>query len=75
MKVGDLVRYDPGSTWTEQQKKDNCAFGVVIKISYRSMSYSRPSSQDSVLVKWVSHTRDDASWETANKLELISENR
>ena len=34
MKVGDLVRYDPGPDWTDQEKKDNCAIGLVIEVSY-----------------------------------------
>jgi len=74
MKVGDLVRYDPGPDWTDQEKKDNCAVGLVIKISYRSMSFSRPMP-DSALIQWTSHKRDDASWETASNLELISASR
>ena len=34
MRVGDLVRYDPGPDWTDQEKKDNCAIGLVIEVSY-----------------------------------------
>ena len=67
MKVGDLVRYDPGSTWTEKEKKDNCAIGLVIEVSYPDIRAAQ--------VKWTSHHRDDASWETISNLELISASR
>ena len=65
MKVGDLVRYDPGPDWTDQEKKDNCAIGLVIIIM----------GTRAAQVKWTSHHRDDASWETISNLELISASR
>ena len=65
MKVGDLVRYDPGPNWTDQEKKDNCAIGLVMTM------FGARSAQ----IRWTSHHRDDASWETVSNLELISASR
>ena len=65
MRVGDLVRYDPGPDWTDQEKKDNCAIGLVMTM------FGTRSAQ----VRWTSHGRADASWETASNLELISASR
>ena len=65
MRVGDLVRYDPGPDWTDQEKKDNCAIGLVIIIM----------GARGAQIRWASHGRSDASWETVSSLELISESR
>ena len=66
MKAGDLVRYDPGPDWTEKEKKDNCAVGLVIKLMH---------ADTAAQIKWTSHARSDISWETASKLEVLSEAR
>jgi hypothetical protein len=66
VKPGDLVRYDPGPNWTAKEKKDNCAVGLVIKITHADMSAQ---------IRWTSHQRSDISWETVSALELISEAR
>ena len=65
MKPGDLVRYDPGPNWTEQEKKDNCAIGLVIKLM----------NARTAQIRWTSHARSDISWETVSALEVLSESR
>jgi len=71
MKVGDTVRWQPDQSacfpahkWSEGQKKEYCALGLVIDGIFNHL-----------LIRWYSHGRTDSKWHGPDELELISASR
>ena len=64
MKVGDLIRYDPGPNWSEQEKADHCAIGLILCVGIDG---------DNLGIQWCSHNRNDFKVHDKHEVEVISE--